>query len=60
MVMVEYKNPIDVAVFKIFGIFDVFRNNARLGFIEEQIQIVLLFLSLYKDGLYQLKDFTSS
>jgi type I restriction enzyme M protein len=51
MVMVEYKNPVDVAVFKIFGIFDVFRNNNRVGFIEEQVQIVLLFLSLYKDGL---------
>ena len=31
-----------------------------LGFIEEQIQIVLLFLSLYKDGLINSKDFTSS
>lgn len=51
MVMVEYKNPVDVTLFKIFGIFDVFRNNNRMGFIEEQIQIVLLFLSLYKDGL---------
>lgn len=55
MVMVEYKNPVDVAVFKIFGIFDVFRNNNRMGFIEEQIQIVLLFLSLYKDGLINSK-----
>lgn len=55
MVMVEYKNPVDVAVFKVFGIFDVFRNNNRMGFIEEQIQIVLLFLSLYKDGLINSK-----
>ena len=60
MVMVEYKNPVDVAVFKIFGIFDVFRNNNRMGFIEEQIQIVLLFLSLYKDGLINTRMFTSS
>jgi type I restriction enzyme M protein len=51
MKQLEYKNSIDVVVFKIFGIFDVFKNNARVGFIEEQIQIVLLFLSLYKDGL---------
>lgn len=55
MVMVEYKNPVDVAVFEIFGIFDVFRNNNRIGFIEEQVQIVLLFLSLYKDGLINSK-----
>lgn len=53
--MVEYKNPVDVAVFEIFGIFDVFRNNNRIGFIEEQVQIVLLFLSLYKDGLINSK-----
>lgn len=51
MIKVEFKNSIDVVTFKIFGIFDVFRNNSRVGFIEEQIQIVLLFLSLYKDGL---------
>ncbi len=57
MVMVEYKNPVDVAVFKIFGIFDVFRNNNRMGFIEEQIQIVLLFLSLYKDGFINKRSF---
>lgn len=55
MVMVKYKNPVDVAVFEIFGIFDVFRNNNRIGFIEEQVQIVLLFLSLYKDGLIDSK-----
>lgn len=55
MKQLEFNNSIDVVAFKIFGIFDVFRNNGRVGLIEEQIQIVLLFLSLYKDGLINSK-----
>jgi type I restriction enzyme M protein len=52
---VVYRNPQDVVAFKVFGIFDVFRHSPRLTQIEVQVQIVLLFLSLYKDGLINPK-----
>ncbi len=52
MSKVEYKNSVDAIAFKVFGIFDLFRSNHRLGFIEDQIHVVLLFISLYKDGFF--------
>ncbi|MCB9251724.1 MAG: N-6 DNA methylase [Flavobacteriales bacterium] len=52
---VEYRNPQDVIAFKVFGIFAIFRNNSRFSHFEEQVQIVLFFLSLYKDGIINSK-----
>jgi type I restriction enzyme M protein len=48
---IVYKNPLDVITFKIFGVFDAFRQNSKLDTIEDSIQIVLLLVSLYKDGI---------
>lgn len=46
----EYSNPVEAISFKIFNIFDVFRVNTALRN-EDSTQIVLLFVSLYKDGI---------
>ncbi len=46
----EYTNPVDAMSSKIFNIFDIYRVNPQLNN-EESIQIVLLFVSLYKDEL---------
>lgn len=47
----EYTNPVDAITFKIFNIFEVFRANPALNRNEDSTQIVLLLVSLYKDGL---------
>lgn len=44
----EYSNPVDAITAKIFNIFDVFRGQLHN---EDNIQIVLLLVSLYKDGI---------
>lgn len=46
----EYTNPVDTITYKIYNIFDVFRVNTTLRS-EDSTQIVLLFVSLYKDGI---------
>ena len=46
----EYTNPVDAMSYKILNIFDVYRVNSTLNN-DESTQIVLLFVSLYKDGL---------
>lgn len=46
----EYTNPVDAMSYKILNIFDVYRANSTLNN-DESTQIVLLFVSLYKDGL---------
>lgn len=46
----EYKNPVDAMSFKIFNLFDIYRVNSGLS-IDESIPTVLLFVSLYKDGI---------
>lgn len=54
-----YSNPADAISFKIFGVFDAFRSNQKLHNREDLLQIVLLFLSLYKDGLISEQSFTT-
>jgi type I restriction enzyme M protein len=46
----EYTNPVDAMSYKILNIFDVYRVNPSLND-DESTQIVLLFVSLYNDGL---------
>jgi len=46
----EYTNPVDAMSYKIFNIFDIYRANSTLNN-GESTQIVLLFVSLYKDGI---------
>lgn len=52
-----HSNPLDVISFKVFGIFDAFRSNSKLNNIEDSIQIVLLMVSLYKDGVINENSF---
>lgn len=47
----EYTNPVDAMTFKVFNIFEAFRVNPELKNNEESTQIVLLLVSLYKDGI---------
>lgn len=54
-----HSNPLDVISFKVFGIFDAFRSNSKLNNIEDSIQIVLLMVSLYKDGVIDENSFTN-
>ena len=56
---IVYSNPLDVKTFKIFGIFDAFRSNSKLNSLGDSVQIVLLFMSLYKDGVINEKSFTN-
>ena len=57
----EYSNPVDALTFKIFNIFDVFRGQ---NYYQDNTQIVLLLVSLYKDGVIKQEllsdDFTVS
>lgn len=57
---IVYSNPVDVVSFKVFGIFDAFRTNSKLNNIEDSVQIVLLLVSLYKDGVIYEKTFTNN
>jgi type I restriction enzyme M protein len=41
---IVYKNPLDVITFKIFGIFDAFRQNSKFNNIEDSVQIFLLLV----------------
>lgn len=59
MAKVEYSNQVDFISFKIFGVFDAFRANPKLNHIEDSVQIVLLLVSLYKDGVISEKTFTN-
>lgn len=54
-----HTNPLDVISFKVFGIFDAFRSNSKLNNIEDSIQIVLLMVSLHKDGVIDENSFTN-
>lgn len=56
---IEYSNPIDVVTFKIFGLFDAFRSNSKLNNLEDSVHIVLLLVSLYKDGVINEKSFSN-
>lgn len=56
----EYTNPVDAISFKIFGIFDAFRNSEKLHYLESSLQVVLLFVSLYKDGLINENSFSNT
>lgn len=51
LISIEYSNPVDAMTSNIFNIFDVFRVNPALNNNEDSTQIVLLFVSLYKDGV---------
>ena len=50
LISTEYKNPVDAMSYKIFNLFDIFRGNSAL-YNDESIQIILLVVSLYKDGI---------
>jgi len=50
LISTEYKNPVDAMSYKIFNLFDIYWANSRLNN-DESIQIVLLVVSLYKDGI---------
>jgi len=54
-----YLNPADAISFKVFGVFDAFRSNQKLHHREDLLQIVLLFLSLYKDGVINEESFST-
>ncbi|WP_374362732.1 N-6 DNA methylase [Cloacibacterium sp.] len=54
-----YSNPIDVVSYKIFRLFDVFRGNSKLNTIDDSFQIVLLLVSLYKDGVINENSFNN-
>ena len=58
MPSIVYSNPLDVITFKIFGVFDAFRSNSKLNRLEDSVQIALLLVSLYKDGVISEKSFT--
>lgn len=45
---IEYTNPVDVLTSKIFNVFDVFKGQLDN---KDNIQIVSLLISLYKDGI---------
>jgi len=55
---IKYSNPIDVITFKILGLFDAFRSNSRLNNLEDSVHIVLLLVSLYKDGIIDENSFS--
>jgi type I restriction enzyme M protein len=55
---IVHSNPVDVITFKIFGIFDAFNSNANLNSQKHAVQIVLLLVSLYKDGIINENSFT--
>lgn len=54
-----YSNPVDVIAFKVFGVFHAFRSNSKLNNIEDSVQIVLLLVSLHKDGVINENSFTN-
>ncbi|KVV16022.1 N-6 DNA methylase [Flavobacterium sp. TAB 87] len=60
MAKVVYSNPVEVISFKIFGIFDAFRTNPKLSHLEDSVPVVLLLVSLYKDGVICEKTFTNN
>lgn len=57
---IVYKNPLDVITFKIFGIFDAFRQNSIFNNLEDSVQIVFLLVSLYKDDVINEESFTNT
>lgn len=57
MTKIEYKNPLDVTVSKIFGIFHILSESNRFNSSQEPIQLVLLILSMYKDGFISINSF---
>lgn len=57
---IVYKNPLDVITFKVFGIFDAFKRNSKLYNIDDSVQIVLLLVSLYKDGIINENSFITN
>ena len=54
-----YSNPLDVISSKVYGIFDAFRSNSKLNTIDDSFQIVLLLISLYKDGVINENSFAN-
>lgn len=56
---IVHSNPVDVITFKIFGIFDAFNSNASLNSQKHAVQIVLLLVSLYKDGIIDENSFSN-
>jgi type I restriction enzyme M protein len=52
---IEYRNPVDTLALKISEIFDLFTHRSRFKIIEDQAHIVLLLISLYKDGYVTAK-----
>jgi len=59
MAKVVYSNPVEFISFKIFGVFDAFRTNHKLNNLEDSVQVVLLLITLYKDGVINENTFTN-
>ena len=57
MSKIEYKYPLDNLVSRVFGIFHIFRESNRFDSSEEPIRLVLLMLTMFKDGLIGVRSF---
>ena len=58
MVNIVYSNPVDVLSFKVIGILNSFRYNSKFNNTSDSVQITLLLISLYKDGVINEDSFT--
>ncbi|MFD2939707.1 N-6 DNA methylase [Flavobacterium notoginsengisoli] len=56
---IVYSKPVEFVSFKIFGLFDAFRNNSKLNNLEDSVQITLLLVSLYKDRIIDESSFSN-
>jgi len=56
MAEIVYSNPVDVVSFSVIGMFDAFRDKPNFRN-HDTLQIVILFVSLYKDGIINEETF---
>lgn len=57
MSKIEYLYPLDVVVSKVFGMFHIFHESNRFDSSEEPTRLVLLMLTMFKDGLIGVRSF---
>ena len=57
MAEIVYSNPVEFISFKIFGVFDAFRTNPKFNNFQDSVPVVLLLVSLYKDGVINERTF---
>lgn len=60
MAEIVYSNPVEFISFKIFGVFDAFRTNPKFNNLLDSVPVVLLLVSLYKDGVICEKTFNTN